>query len=50
MMPETPEKSEPLRKSEKSKVYPFISTDVQEFERRQTIIRFEEMMKDSEPE
>jgi len=33
-MPEIPEKSELLRKSEKSKLYPFISVDVNEFERR----------------
>ena len=33
-MPEVPEKSEALRKAEKSAYYPFISVGVYEFERR----------------
>ncbi|EAR91082.3 hypothetical protein TTHERM_00430030 (macronuclear) [Tetrahymena thermophila SB210] len=50
MMPEIPDKSEPLRKAEKSQLYPFIGCNVYEFERRLTITRFEEMMKEVEPE
>lgn len=34
MMPEVPERSEPLRKAQKSQIYPFITTTVFEFERR----------------
>lgn len=34
MMPDMPEKSENLRKAEKSKLYPFIDVEVFEFERR----------------
>ena len=33
-MPEQPEKSENLRKAEKSKVLPFIKVDPYEYERR----------------
>lgn len=50
MMPEIPEKSEALRKAEKSQLYPFISCSVQEFERRLVINKFEDIMKDAEPE
>lgn len=34
LMPEIPEKSEALRKSDKSELYPFISCGEHEFERR----------------
>ena len=50
MMPEVSEKSELLRKAEKSKLYPFISVEVHEFERRCQLIRFEELMKETESE
>lgn len=50
MMPEIPEKSEALRKSEKSALYPFISCNEHEFERRQVLTRFEDLMKENEPE
>lgn len=50
LMPEMPEKSEALRKAEKSQVYPFISCSVYEFERRLTLTRFEEMLREVESE
>lgn len=34
LMPEQPEKSENLRKAEKSKILPFIKVDPYEYERR----------------
>lgn len=68
-MPEMAEKSEALRKAEKSQVYPFISCSVYEvtsidqgggrlddmsfdpqFERRLTLTRFEEMLREVESE
>lgn len=49
-MPELPEKSENLRKAEKSKLSPFIKVDIYEFERRQMIIKFEEVLKEAEQE
>jgi hypothetical protein len=33
-MPEIPEKSEKLRKANKSKLHPFVNVDINEFERR----------------
>ncbi|KRX02221.1 hypothetical protein PPERSA_04843 [Pseudocohnilembus persalinus] len=50
MMPEISAKSEALRKADKSQIYPFISCSEHEFERRQVITRFEEILKESEPE
>ena len=50
LMPDIPEKSELIRKAERSKLYPFISVDVYEFERRSQLVRFEEIMKETEPE
>lgn len=49
-MPEIPEKSEQLRKADQAKVMPFITVDPYEFERRQVILKFEETMKENEPE
>lgn len=49
-MPETAIDSESLRKAEKSAIYPFISTTEHEFERRQTLTRFEDLLKENEPE
>ncbi len=49
-MPELPEKSDQLRKAEKAKLLPFVSVDFYEFDRRQTILRFEEVMRENEPE
>ncbi|EGR30654.1 hypothetical protein IMG5_126590 [Ichthyophthirius multifiliis] len=49
-MPEIPEKSIDLRNAEKALIYPFISCDVSEFERRQTICKFEEILNEAEPE
>jgi len=39
-MPERPEKSEELRKKEKCEYYPFINTDIPEFERRLLLEKF----------
>ena len=39
-MPERALKSEKLRKKEKCEYYPFIHTDVSEFERRMTLEKF----------
>ena len=49
-MPEIAEKSKDLRNAEKAQLYPFISCDIFEFERRLTITRFEELMSELEPE
>ncbi|CAD8123858.1 unnamed protein product [Paramecium sonneborni] len=45
---EIPEKSEKLRKANKSKLYPFVNVDVNEFERRQLLLQFEELFKEKE--
>ena len=50
LMPEVPEKSELIRKAERSKLYPFISVDVYEFERRSQLVRFEDLMRETETE
>ncbi|CAD8207264.1 unnamed protein product [Paramecium octaurelia] len=49
-MPEIAEKSEKLRKANKAKLHPFINVDVSEFERRQLLLSFEELLKENEPE
>jgi len=45
-MPDQPEKSENLRRAERSKILPFVRVDQYEFERRQTLLRFEEVLKE----
>ena len=42
-------KSESLRKKEKCEYYPFINTDIPEFERRLILDKFEEVFKEHEP-
>ncbi|CAD8197924.1 unnamed protein product [Paramecium octaurelia] len=49
-MPEIPEKSEKMRKAIKAKLHPFVNVDVNEFERRQLLLQFEELLKENEPE
>ena len=49
-MPEKPEKSENLRKAEKSQMHPFISFEVSDFERFSLLEAFENMMKEKESE
>lgn len=48
-MPEREEKSNGLRKLERCQYYPFISTDIPEFERRFTLDKFEKLFTTSEP-
>ena len=49
LMPERPEKSEQLRKLERCQYYPFIKTDIPEFERQFIIEKFESVFKEHEP-
>lgn len=49
-MPELPEKTEPLRKAEKCALYPHISIKENEFERRLTLTKFEDLFKEFEPD
>ncbi|EGR34511.1 hypothetical protein IMG5_009200 [Ichthyophthirius multifiliis] len=47
-MPQQPTKNEPQRKAEKTQLYSFITSDVIEFERRQSIFFFEKIAKEIE--
>ena len=48
-MPERPLKSEKLRKLEKSQMHPFVSNDVNDFERFLVLEEFEKLMKTKDP-
>ena len=45
LMPDMATKSDQLRNAEKSQIYPFI-TSVQDFERKENILRFENILKE----
>ena len=49
MMPAIATKSAALRKKEKCEYYPFINTDIPEFERRLVLDKFESVFKEHEP-
>lgn len=46
-MPSYPEKSEPIRKAEKSQVHPFLSFEISDFERFQSMELFEKLLQEN---